>query len=70
VKEGEETPLWLQKVKAKNHTIHNTNLLIFNNQNFMGIKKKIMAYGLDMVGEHEPYLLEETEKKLNRISNS
>jgi hypothetical protein len=29
-----------------------------------------MAYGLDMVGEHEPYLLEETEKKLNRISNS
>ncbi len=50
VKEGEEVPLWLQKVKAKNHTILHTNLLIFNSQSFLGIKEKVVAYALEMVG--------------------
>lgn len=62
-------PLWLQKARAKNHTIHHTNLLIFNPQSFLAIKEKVVAYALDMVGEHEPHMLEETEKKLNRINN-
>ena len=29
-----------------------------------------MAYALDMVGEHEPHMLEDTEKKISRINNS
>lgn len=43
-------PFWLEKARAKKHTIEHTNLLIFNSQDFLAIKAKIAAYALDMTG--------------------
>jgi hypothetical protein len=70
VAEGEPMPFWLEKVKAKQHTIDHINLLLYNPEDYTAIKEKIANYALEMVGEHEPHLLEETEKKINRISSA
>ena len=43
---------------------------MFNPEDYTEVKEKIAEYALEMVGEHEPHLLEETEKKINRISNA
>ena len=58
LKEGEQVPFWLEKCRAKKHTLDKINLLMFNPQDYGSIKEEVSKYGLDMVGEHEPHLLE------------
>jgi len=56
-------------VQAKNYATYHTNLLTFNPHDYTKIKEIITDYALDMVGQHEPHLMESIENKINRISN-